>query len=127
MNKHLEKLFKGIKSIDEWIDLMEDLQKTHVFEKADEGEQISKGKNPLEKSNDEKEAEVVAADAPPAAVPGETPGANVAIGKKDIDKDTAEGEKPSEIKIGAKADKLNKKPKTKVQPNSEYSNIDAVG
>lgn len=126
MNKNLEKLFRGIKSIDEWIDLMEDLQKTHVFEKADKGEQISKGKNPLEKSNDEKQADAVL-DQPPAAVPGETPGANISIGNKEIDKDTAEGEKPSEIKLGAKADKLEKKPKTKLQPNSEYSNIDAVG
>ena len=125
MNNKLNKLFESVKNIDEWVKLMEDLQNKHVYEKADKGEQISKGKNPLEKSNDEKEVEVM--DAQPAAVPGETPGANVAIGNKDVDLDTAEGEKPSEIKIGAKADKLEKKPKTKVQPNSEYSNIDAVG
>ena len=127
MDKNLQDLLKkSNQNIDEWINMMLDLQTAHAIDE-DEGEQISKGKNPLEKSDDEKEAVAVEPAAAPAAVPGETPGANIAIGKKDIDKDIATGEKPSEIKVGAKADKLEKKPRTKEQPNSEFGNIDAIG
>ena len=57
--------FEG--DIDEFIEVLEQI-------KEDEGEQISNGKNPLEKSDDEEEKEVsdgeaAPANAPPAAEP----------------------------------------------------------
>ena len=102
--------------------------------KEDEGEQISKGKNALEKSDDEEEKEVADGEASigdvqaasPASVPGEVPGANVAIGNKTFDNDKADADETQEIKLSGKKDKIVTKPQTKVNP-SEYGHIDAAG
>ena len=99
----------------------------------EKGEQISKGKNALEKSDDEEEKEVAqdggigdTAAAAPASVPGEVPGANVAIGNKTFDDDKADADETQEIKLSGKKDKIVTKPQTKVNP-SEYGHIDAAG
>tara|TARA_B100000927_G_C16413165_1_gene448124 strand:- start:677 stop:1063 length:387 start_codon:yes stop_codon:yes gene_type:complete len=99
----------------------------------EKGEQISKGKNALEKSDDEEEKEVAqdggigdTAAAAPASVPGEVPGANVAIGNKTFDDDKADADETQEIKLSGKQDKIVTKPQTKVNP-SEYGHIDAAG
>jgi hypothetical protein len=101
----------------------------------DDGEQISNGKNPLEKSDDEEEQEVSDGEAVPAgaaepqaalSVPGEVPGANVAIGNKQFDNDKADADETQEIKLSGKKDKIDTKPQTKVNP-SEYGHIDAAG
>lgn len=100
----------------------------------EKGEQISKGKNALEKSDDEEEKEVADGEASigdlqaaaPASVPGEVPGANVAIGNKTFDNDKADADETQEIKLSGKKDKIVTKPQTKVNP-SEYGHIDAAG
>ena len=121
--------FEG--DIDEFIEVLEQI-------KEDEGEQISNGKNPLEKSDDEEEKEVSDGEAAPAnapasaaggglaSVPGEVPGANVAIGNKEFDNDEADAEKTREVKLSGKKDKVDTKPQTKSNP-SEYGHIDAAG
>jgi len=113
--------------IDSFIEM---IQKIAEDEK---GEQISKGKNALEKSDDEEEKEVAqdggigdTAAAAPASVPGEVPGANVAIGNKTFDDDKADADETQEIKLSGKQDKIVTKPQTKVNP-SEYGHIDAAG
>ena len=55
--------FEG--DIDEFIDVLEQI-------KEDEGEEISNGKNPLEKSDDEEEKEVSDGEAAPANAPPPT-------------------------------------------------------
>ena len=121
--------FEG--DIDEFIEVLEQI-------KEDEGEQISNGKNPLEKSDDEEEKEVSDGEAAPAnapasaaggglaSVPGEVPGANVAIGNKEFDNDEADADKTREVKLSGKKDKVDTKPQTKLNP-SEYGHIDAAG
>ena len=129
MAKQLEDILKEYDGdIDSFIEMIEKL-------KEDEGEQISKGKNALEKSDDEEEKEVadgeasigdVQAAAAPASVPGEVPGENVAIGNKTFDNDKADADETQEIKLSGKKDKIVTKPQTKVNP-SEYGHIDAAG
>ena len=128
MAKQLEDILKEYDGdIDSFIEMIEKL-------KEDEGEQISKGKNALEKSDDEEEKEVAdgeasigdAQAASPASVPGEVPGANVAIGNKTFDNDKADADETQEIKLSGKKDKIVTKPQTKVNP-SEYGHIDAAG
>ena len=128
MAKQLEDILKEYAGdIDSFIEMIEKL-------KEDEGEQISKGKNALEKSDDEEEKEVADGEASigdvqaasPASVPGEVPGANVAIGNKTFDNDKADADETQEIKLSGKKDKIVTKPQTKVNP-SEYGHIDAAG
>ena len=128
MAKQLEDILKEYDGdIDSFIEMIEKL-------KEDEGEQISKGKNALEKSDDEEEKEVADGEASigdvqaasPASVPVEVPGANVAIGNKTFDNDKADADETQEIKLSGKKDKIVTKPQTKVNP-SEYGHIDAAG
>lgn len=110
-------------NIDDFVDIMLELQQRNSVSEADRGEQISKGKNPIERSNDQKYD--VAAAATTAAVPGEVPGANVAIGNKDI-KDADEiDQKPTKIEMNDKEDTVNTKPTTKMN-KGEFANIDAA-
>lgn len=110
-------------NIDDFVDIMLELQQRNSVSEADRGEQISKGKNPIERSNDQKYD--VAAAATTAAVPGEVPGANVAIGNKDI-KDADEiDQKPTKIKMKDKPDTVETKPTTKMN-KGEFANIDAA-
>ena len=118
----LSLLKESNRNIDEFVDIMLDLQKRNSVEEADRGEQISKGKNPIERSKDQKDDLAMPAG---AAMPGEVPGANVAIGNKDIkDADSVE-EKPTKIKISDNADKVETKPTTKMN-KGEFANIDAA-
>lgn len=110
-------------NIDDFVDIMLELQQRNSVSEADRGEQISKGKNPIERSNDQKYD--VAAAATTAAVPGEVPGANVAIGNKDI-KDADEiDQKPTKIEMKDKPDTVETKPTTKMN-KGEFANIDAA-
>lgn len=108
-------------NIDDFVDIMLELQKRNSVSEADRGEQISKGKNPIERSNDQKD--VVAAAQ--TAVPGEVPGANVAIGNKDIKNADEVDQKPTEIKMKDKPDTVETKPTTKMN-KGEFANIDAA-
>ena len=90
-----------------------------------DGEEVSKGKNPLDKSKEQKaaddeeteevpaegeEAEAEAGVAPPVVDPASAPGSQVSIGKKEIDK----GEDPEAQKVAVgkdKEEKINLKPR----------------
>lgn len=108
-------------NIDDFVDIMLELQQRNSVTEADRGEQISKGKNPIERSRDQKD--VVATSA--AAVPGEVPGANVAIGNKDIRDADEIDQKPTKIEMNDKEDTVNTKPTTKMN-KGEFANIDAA-
>jgi len=126
MNKSFEKLLtESNGDIDHFIEMMLELQNEFTLKEEDKGEQISKGMNPLEKSDDEKEAEQMAMDQP-AAAPGEVPGANVAIGNKDKQDVDAIVQKPTKIEVSGKKDSVNKKPQTKLNDN-EFTAVDAAG
>lgn len=123
MNKSFDKLItESNGDIDQFIEMMIDLQNEFTLKEEDKGEQISKGMNPLEKSDDEKEADQMAV----SAAPGEVPGANVAIGNKDEQDIDAIVQKPTKVEISGKKDSVNKKPQTKLN-DDEFSGIDAAG
>lgn len=110
--------------IDYFVELMTELQKNAIsVQEADKGEQISKGKNPIERSNDEKEA--MAEPVQPLAAPGEVPGANVAIGNKDLEDADDITDLPTKVKLSNKKDVINTKPKTMMN-KGEFASIDAA-
>ena len=125
-NDHLKTLLEGSNGdIDYFVELMTELQKNAItVQEADKGEQISKGKNPIERSSDEKEA-MVAEPAQPLAAPGEVPGANVAIGNKDLEDADDITDLPTKIKLSNKKDVIDTKPKTMMN-KGEFASIDAA-
>jgi hypothetical protein len=113
MNKSIENLIaESNGNLNEFVELMLDLQSNHTIKEEDKGEQISKGMNPLEKSEDEKEAEAQEVDQQMPA--GEMPGSNVAIGNKDT-KDVEDiVQKPTKVEVSGNKDEVEVEPQTKL-------------
>jgi hypothetical protein len=121
MKKSIENLIaESSGNLDEFTSLMLDLQNEFTIKEEDKGEQISKGMNPLEKSDDEKEAEQDMDQPMPAAAP--MPGGNVAIGNKDAEDAEDIVQKPTKVEVSGKSDTVEMDPQTKLNddvPTSE--------
>lgn len=116
----ISNILKNFNTLSEYTDFLNTLVEA-------EGSEISRGKDPNDKSKDEKEVEEVPAEggeevAPeeggeePVVDPVAAPGSQVAIGNKEVDK-SADPE-AVEIEISGEKDKIDTKPKKNVNPNN---------
>lgn len=127
----IKEALKGFYSLAEFRDFLNEQEP-----KINDGEQISKGMSPDEKSKEEKEEEQAPeaqedpndpvplpaeGEAPPAPTidPTQAPGSQVAIGKKDVKK--SEDPKAVKISLSGKKQKLEMKPHITVANNQNGS------
>lgn len=123
--KNLNQILKGFGNLDEWMSFLN--------EKINDGAEISRGKDPHDKSKEEKAMEAAppggdemmadagmdaaAGAAPPVIDPSQAPGSQIAIGKK---KEKTFDAKAKEIKISGETQKLDMKPHVSVLTNGPY-------
>lgn len=121
--KHISSILKQFKTLQEYTEFLESLVEA-------EGSEISRGKDPNDKSKKEKseeqepeaESEVPAEGGEEAAVeepvidPVAAPGSQVAIGNKDVN--DADDPKAVKVEVSGKKQKINLKPKIEVDSSS---------
>ena len=122
MTKQLNSVLKHFGDLDAWMNFLN--------EQINDGAEISRGKDPNDKSKEQKAeeaappdagaeagGEAAAAAAPPIIDPSAAPGSQISIGKK-LEK-TFDA-KAKEIEISGKKQKLNMKPRANILTNGTF-------